>query len=56
MKELYIIGNGFDLRHGLPTKYENFKDWLNAKSPMTSYSLETMFNNNGDYGQILRRL
>lgn len=48
MKELYIIGNGFDLRHGLPTKYENFKDWLSTNSPMTSYSLETMFNNNGD--------
>ncbi|MBL1535066.1 hypothetical protein ELC69_29050, partial [Klebsiella pneumoniae] len=22
---LYIIGNGFDIRHGLPTRYKHFK-------------------------------
>ncbi|WP_265468328.1 AbiH family protein [Aeromonas salmonicida] len=26
---LYIIGNGFDLHHGLPTQYKHFKDLLN---------------------------
>ena len=25
---LYIIGNGFDLAHGMPTKYDDFKRWL----------------------------
>lgn len=27
-KKLVIIGNGFDLFHGLPTKYSRFKDYL----------------------------
>ena len=25
---LYILGNGFDLAHGLKTSYSNFKEWL----------------------------
>lgn len=25
---LYIIGNGFDLAHGMPTRYGDFKRWL----------------------------
>lgn len=29
--ELYIIGNGFDLFHGLPTKYYDFKMFLDKK-------------------------
>lgn len=25
---LYIVGNGFDLAHGLKTKYNDFRNWL----------------------------
>lgn len=25
---LYIIGNGFDIRHGLPTGYKHFKSYV----------------------------
>ncbi len=32
---LYIIGNGFDLAHGLPTKYEDFHKWLQLKGENT---------------------
>ena len=28
MAKLYIIGNGFDLAHNLPTKYEDFFYWF----------------------------
>lgn len=28
MGNLFIFGNGFDLAHGLPTRYEDFKDFL----------------------------
>ena len=28
MKTLYFIGNGFDINHGLKTKYTDFRDWL----------------------------
>lgn len=26
--DLFIIGKGFDLAHGMPTKYDDFKRWL----------------------------
>ncbi|RDL16215.1 bacteriophage abortive infection AbiH family protein [Pseudomonas jessenii] len=29
-RTLYIVGNGFDLHHFLPTKYEHFKNYLKA--------------------------
>lgn len=28
MNKLIILGNGFDLAHGMPTKYTDFIDWL----------------------------
>ena len=33
MKNLYIIGNGFDLYHGLDTKYQSFAKFLAKKYP-----------------------
>lgn len=30
---LYIIGNGFDLNHGLPTSYWNYRDYLLQANP-----------------------
>ena len=32
-KKLYIIGNGFDLNHGLKTNYTDFKAWLKNYKP-----------------------
>ena len=34
MKHLYIIGNGFDIHHGIPSSYSNYKDWLEKRNPM----------------------
>ena len=31
MKTLYIIGNGFDMYHGLDTKYQSFGFFLKKK-------------------------
>lgn len=28
LNTLYIIGNGFDLAHGMKTSYEDFHQWL----------------------------
>lgn len=25
---LYIIGNGFDIHHGIESKYWNFREWV----------------------------
>lgn len=29
--DLFIIGNGFDIAHGLPTKYDNFREYLDQE-------------------------
>ena len=31
MSRLFIVGNGFDVAHGLPTKYRDFKFYLKGK-------------------------
>lgn len=38
--KLFIIGNGFDLAHGLPTKYWNFRMYLENLYPDFLYSFE----------------
>ncbi|KYG33443.1 bacteriophage abortive infection AbiH family protein [Priestia endophytica] len=45
MSNLFIIGNGFDLSHGLPTSYQNFHQYLLDKYPNSihkgaSFSIE----------------
>ncbi len=32
-KHLYIIGNGFDLHHGINSSYGNFQEWLTETNP-----------------------
>lgn len=32
-RKLFIIGNGFDIRHGMNTKYDDFRDFLLKKYP-----------------------
>ena len=34
MNRIILIGNGFDLAHGLPTKYEDFINWYWEKRVM----------------------
>lgn len=34
MKHLYIIGNGFDLHHGIPSSYNNYMTWLELHHPL----------------------
>ena len=36
MKKLFIIGNGFDIAHGLPTRYSDFQDYLMENYPEAS--------------------
>lgn len=33
MEKLFIIGNGFDLHHGLPTKYTDFINFVKCEYP-----------------------
>ena len=32
-KHLYIIGNGFDLHHGINSSYKNFQEWMHENNP-----------------------
>lgn len=54
---LYIIGNGFDIAHGLSTRYKDFKKWL-IKSGLSSFvrRMETLYpdvkNDNGEWNDI----
>lgn len=31
MSKLFIIGNGFDIHHGIPSRYTDFADWLEGE-------------------------
>lgn len=33
MNKLFIIGNGFDMAHGLPTSYNDFREYLIKEYP-----------------------
>ena len=49
MNELYIIGNGFDLYHGLSTSYNDFKNYLlETKSPVYEKVDKFLYYNNKD--------
>lgn len=41
---LYVIGNGFDLAHGVPSSYSKFRDWLGKHSNLRK-TLETYIKN-----------
>ncbi|WP_445721406.1 AbiH family protein [Flavobacterium sp.] len=51
MNRLVIIGNGFDLAHGLPTSYRNFIDdfWVNFKTEVESEVYQKLITNNQKY-------
>ena len=33
MKNLYIIGNGFDCHHGINSSYSAYRQWLEENEP-----------------------
>lgn len=40
---LYIIGNGFDLHHGIKSSYRNFRNWLNDTYPDLLNDIENVY-------------
>lgn len=45
-KKLYIIGNGFDLLHGLKTRFLDFRAYLNSKNPNYLDLLDLCYSGN----------
>jgi hypothetical protein len=55
---LYIIGNGFDLAHGMKTSWQDFYDWLksNGYNPLITFCENNFSFRDPTYGKISRRL
>lgn len=49
MNRLYIIGNGFDIFHGLPCRYTDFKVWLENNQSSTFELLNRIYDANGEW-------
>ena len=43
-KILYIVGNGFDIHHGVKSRYSDFKDYVQANGSDLYDTLEKYFN------------
>jgi hypothetical protein len=64
MNRLVIIGNGFDLAHGLPTRYKDFIDdyWSSIKSSehneMVKFNFNTgiKFDSNNNFNDLANNL
>ncbi len=41
--KLYLIGNGFDLHHGMPCGYTDFKLWLQKNRPEVYHMLDRIY-------------
>ena len=49
-KTLYIIGNGFDLAHGIRSSYADFKEWCNQRK--IACQIDYLLSLNGDWSNI----
>lgn len=51
---LYIIGNGFDLMHKMPTNYENFLSWLLTHNRLDAvFEMQSVFQKQKDGTYVL---
>jgi len=54
MKRLYILGNGFDLYHGLPSRYADFHHYVSEFAPDFLNRIETYFDFEVDQNYLWR--
>ena len=48
MKNLYIIGNGFDKHHEVPSGYWDFHKWLKEKNPELVEQIDELYGYSDD--------
>lgn len=48
MKNLYLIGNGFDKHHDIPSGYWDFHDWLKTQDEDLVEQVDELYDYNGD--------
>ena len=46
---LYIIGNGFDISHGIDSRYSNFQRWVKAQGNERLIGMMDIFLSNEHY-------
>ncbi len=56
LKRLYIIGNGFDLHHGIPSSYKHFATYLRAVDRETSQVIEDYFSRDDFWSDLEAQL
>lgn len=44
MTKLFVLGNGFDLKHGLETSYGDFREYLRVKHPKLEKRITEIFD------------
>lgn len=49
---LYIIGNGFDRHHGLPTAYSDFRDDVRSRAPHVAALVDEWLPAGDDWGDL----
>lgn len=49
MKQLYIIGNGFDIHTGLHTRYVDFRVWLENNYPFIFENMQATYDMDGEW-------
>lgn len=55
-KSLYVIGNGFDLWHGIPSKFSDFKRYVAVHEPRIFEDVETYLPAGDEWGQLEQAL
>lgn len=55
MKDLWILGNGFDIAHGLPTSYEDFYNFMDLTEKIKKITNEKIKNPKLTYDEIVRQ-
>ena len=48
-RHLYIIGNGFDLHHGINSSYRNFRNWLYENEPTVIQDMHDVGHKDNDW-------
>ena len=48
-RHLYIIGNGFDLHHGINSSYRNFRNWLYENEPTIIQDMHDVGHKDNDW-------
>ena len=52
---IVIVGNGFDVGHGLPSRYSDFKEWLNRNNNELFLFLEKYIDVSGEWWNDFER-